>query len=186
MAHAYDGRRTLARTPERAQPQCLPAPAFVNNKVKAQGSTRRDFSLKLNPERCALAHYRAFHPDFSAVILLYYALGQTQSKPPAALLRGEPGAENVADVLLPDAFSRVGYLDNGLCLGLLNVQNYTSGAASHSVDGVLAQVFNHPFEERGVQVYDDVVGGKLLAHLDRLAGPAVHIVDDVVHYFVQA
>ena len=141
---------------------------------------------QLDAEGRALAHLRAAHVDASVVIFLHDALRQAQSQSPASLLGREAGPEDVADVFLADALARVRDVEDGLRLRLLHVDRDGALPAAHGVDGVLAEVFYHPLEERCVEADDDVLLGQLLDHAYLARGPSVHVVDDVVDDVVEA
>ena len=119
------------------------------------------------------------------VILLHDALGQRQPQSPAALLRGEARTEHVGHVFLLDALAVVCHLNGHGVAFLQQPQVYLALAALHRIYGVLAQVLNHPLEQRGIHLHHYVVAGIVARdeHLLRraLVHVGYHVVEHLVH-----
>src|SRR5690606_41497318 len=84
------------------------------------------------------------------MIVFDNSLGKGKAKPPAALSGGESSLENHRNPQPGDALTCVGDVDKNLAFA--SPQDlYRNGAGiAHGVDGVLAKVFDYPFEQRNV------------------------------------
>ena len=83
------------------------------------------------------------------------------------------GTEHVAHILLGDALARVGNLYPHALGRRAGGDGYLSAVAAHSVDSILAQVLDDPFEERRVEVHRLVALGMADADYHPARGAAV-------------
>ena len=109
------------------------------------------------------------------MIFLNYTLCQRQTESPSALLGGESGAEHRLEVFSGNAFSGVGHFDECRAVVVAGGHVETS-LALHGVDSVLAQVFNHPCEQRTAEHHVAVVVGEVDRQCHTRGDACTHIV----------
>ena len=91
------------------------------------------------------------------------SLGQGKAKAPSTLLGGEARHEDCVEMVLGDALSCVGYFQR-IAVWLLFGRKGDGAFAVHGVDGILAEILHHPFEQGGTHVYDERLLGKAASH----------------------
>ena len=121
---------------------------------------------QLYAESGAFANFGALNIYFSRVIFLYNALGKRKAESPTAFFGGESGTEHVRNVFLTDSLSCVRDFDYGLRGGVFHMKGDGALLSAHRVDGVLAEVFDDPFEQGGVDSYTNIMVGEVLYHAD--------------------
>ena len=102
--------------------------------------------FELNTEGCALSDLGIFHVYASIVVFLYDAFGEREPEPPPALFRGIAWGEDGAEAVLGYAFAGVAEVDVDV-VAFGGEDSGEGAVAFHSIDGVLADVFDNPFEE---------------------------------------
>ena len=109
-------------------------------------------------EDAALAWDGIFEEDASIVVFLNDAPSEGETEAPATLFGGESAFEDVFLLRGGNAFAGVAEVDVDVVA--FGGEDCGEGAvAFHSIDGVLADVFDNPFEEVSVDgCYDRSVG----------------------------
>ena len=116
------------------------------------------------------------------VIFFHYALCERQTQSPAAFLRGVARIEDILQVLARDTLAVVADIDDDETLVGVGGNLYRT-LTLHSIDGILAEILEDPFEKLRIDIDDDFGSGIFYLYL--LRGSAVHVFHHVLQEFAQ-
>ncbi len=84
------------------------------------------------------------------MVIFDYTFGQRKAKSPATLFGGKPGLENGFELRFMHPFPGIAYINIYRAVFLLYI--YGNGSVViDGIDGIFAQVFNHPRKECCIQ-----------------------------------
>ena len=110
---------------------------------------------QLDPERRADARLAVSKGELAAVVYLDDTLGETETEPPAAFLRGESGPEHFLAIGHVDPLARVSDIDVDEILSLRKGDRDPAGTILDRIQSVFDQVLDNPFEELAVDLDGD-------------------------------